>query len=178
MKIMLASDLHGSAYYTRLLLNKFEEQNADLLVLLGDIYNHGPRNPLPQEYAPMQVAEMLNAVKDKLLVIQGNCDSAVDTCISQFHFVPMAVLLCDGKRIYCTHGDVYNEDALPAIAAGDTLIYGHFHTVMCHTRQGINILNPGSISLPKDGNRAYCIIQSGVAGIIDLQDTVLAQLSL
>lgn len=157
MKVLFASDLHGSAAYTKRLLAVAEQEDPDLVVLLGDIYNHGPRNPLPLDYAPMEVAEMLNAVRDKLLVIRGNCDSEVDQMISKFHFVKEAVLAIGNKKVYCTHGHIYNAENLPALCQGDVLVYGHFHTVMHREVDGITILNPGSISLPKDV-RAYIVM--------------------
>ena len=90
MKYLIASDVHGSAYYADRIVERAKAENADLIILLGDIYNHGPRNPLPKDYAPMKVAETLNAVKDKLIVVKGNCDSQVDTLISEFDFIDSA----------------------------------------------------------------------------------------
>lgn len=158
MKIVIASDIHGSATYTARLLQAFNACKGDTLVLLGDIYNHGPRNPLPQGYAPPEVAAMLNAVKDRLVVIRGNCDSEVDGMISQFAFVEEAVLLVRNKRVFCTHGHRHNIDAMPPLAAGDVLVYGHFHRVMCTDKEGVLVLNPGSISLPHDDKRAYIVL--------------------
>ena len=83
-KVVFASDIHGSAYWCRQLLSQAEKQDADKIVLLGDLLYHGPRNPLPQEYAPMDVAEMLSNVKEKLLCVRGNCDSEVDQMVLPF----------------------------------------------------------------------------------------------
>lgn len=178
MKVMIASDLHGSYAYAEQVTSIFRRDRYDLLVLLGDIYNHGPRNPMPPQYAPMQVAELLNGIKDKLLVIKGNCDSEVDQMISEFSFVENAVLWQDGKKIFCTHGHVHNRDNMPALHDGDVLVYGHFHTVMCQKESGVTILNPGSVSLPKDGHRAYIAIEDGVASIITLGGDVLHRVEL
>ena len=177
MKIMIVSDLHGSAYYTRLLLAKMDEVGADMLALLGDIYNHGPRNPLPQEYAPLAVAEMLNGVKDKLLVIEGNCDSEVDRMISEFHFVSQACLVLGGHKLYLTHGHVYHACNLPCIQAGDTLVLGHYHVVKCQDVNGVHVLNPGSVSLPKDGHRAFILADENGAEILDLDGSLLVKMS-
>lgn len=113
MKFLIASDIHGSEKYTEELLARFGEEGADQLVLLGDIYNHGPRNPLPDGYDPLGVARLLNAVAGRLTVIKGNCDSDVDTMISDFEFVSEAVLIDGGKKIFLQHGDRFNIDALP-----------------------------------------------------------------
>ena len=161
MRYLIASDIHGSSQYTDQLLSAMDIEGADMLVLLGDIYNHGPRNPLPEGYAPMEVAEKLNRIKDKLLVIKGNCDSEVDQMISQFHFAEEGLLVSGGTKVYLTHGHKYNKDNLPAISKGDCLIYGHFHTVLNTESKGVICLNPGSVSLPKDGNRAYILLDEG-----------------
>ncbi len=176
MKVMIVSDLHGSAYYTRKALEIFQTSSSDLLAILGDVYNHGPRNPLPQEYAPMEVARLLNSIKDKLLVVKGNCDSEVDSMISEFHFVESAALMVGSNKVYLTHGHVFNKDHLPALSQGDTLVYGHFHQVTCEDVSGVHILNPGSISLPKDGLRAYIMLDEKGASIFDLDGKELYRL--
>ena len=127
MKFLIASDIHGSAYYLKKVLEKFKEEKAEKLVLLGDIYNHGPRNPLPKDYSPMKIAEMLNGIKDNLIVIKGNCDSAVDTMISEFDFIENALIVSGNKTVFLTHGHIYNKDAMPKTKF-DAIIYGHFHT--------------------------------------------------
>lgn len=175
MKIIIASDIHGSAYYARLLADVVGKEAPDVVALLGDVYNHGPRNPLPRDYAPMQVAEVLGAMADKLVVVKGNCDSEVDQMISAFHFVESAVLVAGGKKIYLTHGHLFNKDDLPALAAGDVLVYGHFHTVLDTTVQGVHVLNPGSISLPKDDCHAYILIEDGCYRIVDVDKGLLGE---
>ena len=129
MKIMIASDVHGSAYYAAKIKEVFAKEGACLLVLLGDIYNPGPRNPIAavRDYAPLKVAEVFNSLKDRLMVIKGNCDSQVDTLISEFHFAEEGQLFVAGRRITLTHGHIFNRDELPP-ACGDALIYGHVHT--------------------------------------------------
>ena len=178
MKILIASDLHGSAYYTRLVLQAAEREKADLIALLGDVYNHGPRNPLPRDYAPLEVAEQLNAIRDKLVVVKGNCDSDVDQMISKFHFVESAVLLEGDKKIYLTHGHVYNAEHLPAIHCSDVLIYGHEHRVYHKTVEGIHVFNCGSVSLPKDDNRCYILIANGEAVIKTLDGQEMERIAL
>ena len=157
MKFLIASDLHGSSYYANALIKAFKEEGADKLIILGDIYNHGPRNPLPKEYAPLKVAETLNAIKDKLIVIKGNCDSEVDTMISEFDFIEGTCLSLSGKTFYLTHGHVYNKDKLPKTAF-DFLIYGHFHTGFIEKQGAMTVANCGSVSLPKNGTANSYII--------------------
>ena len=158
MKILIASDLHGSAFYTEKLKERFIAEKADKLILLGDIYNHGPRNPFPKDYAPQQVAEILNGLKDKLIVVKGNCDSQVDTLISEFDFIEDCCIFAEDKTVLCTHGHIYNKDDMPATRY-DAVIYGHFHTGFIERKDGVIVANAGSISLPKnDTPRSYIIL--------------------
>lgn len=172
MKYMVASDLHGSAFYARKLAERFAAEGADLLVLLGDIYNHGPRNPLPEEYAPMRVAQVLNGLADRLLVVKGNCDSDVDTLISDFEFVSEAVLVSAGKRVFLQHGDRFSIDKLPK-NCGDGFFYGHYHTSFIRRAGGVLVANPGSVSLPKEGTlRGYLLLEDGKVTLKDLAGSV------
>jgi putative phosphoesterase len=173
MKFLIASDLHGSAFYTDKLLERFIEEKADKLILLGDIYNHGPRNPLPEEYNPQKVASMLNAIKEKLIVIKGNCDSQVDTMISEFSFIEDAVIVSGNKTVFCTHGHVYNRDNLPATAF-DAVVYGHFHTGFVENENGVIVANAGSVSLPKNGTpNSYLILEDGKLTLKDIDGKVV-----
>ena len=161
MKFMIASDLHGSAFYARKLAEIFRAEGADVLVLLGDIYNHGPRNPLPEEYAPLKVAEVLNGLADRLLVIKGNCDSDVDTLISEFEFVQ--------------HGDRFSIGCLPK-NCGDGFFYGHYHTSFLRREGKVLVANPGSVSLPKQGTaRGYLLLEDGAVTLKDLDGAVRAE---
>ena len=128
MKLMIASDIHGSAYYCRLLLEAFRREQADRLLLLGDILYHGPRNALPRDYAPPEVASMLNPLKDRILCVRGNCDSEVDQMVLAFPVLADYCLLeVNGRTLFATHGHLYNEDHLPPLAEGDVLLNGHTH---------------------------------------------------
>ena len=163
MELMIASDIHGSKYYAQKIVERFEAEKADKLVLLGDIYYHGPRNPLPKDYAPMEVANLLNPMADKLIVIQGNCDSEVDQMISKFHFVKEAMILVDNKKIMLTHGHILNKDNLES-GAYDVLAYGHFHIDFMERKNGVLVINPGSVSLPKeDSISGYITIENNKA---------------
>lgn len=164
MKLLIASDLHGSAYYCRALLDAFEREKADKLVLLGDLLYHGPRNPLPREYDTFAVTAMLNSVADRLVCVRGNCDSEVDQMVLQFPVLAeYAWLAADGVNLFVTHGHNYGPDKLPPLQAGDFLLCGHIHLPVCRKMGDITYLNPGSLSLPKeDTPHSYMTLENGV----------------
>lgn len=154
MKWMIASDLHGSAYYCRKMLEAFEREGADRLFLLGDLLYHGPRNDLPREYAPKEVIPLLNGKKEKLLCVRGNCDAEVDQMVLEFPVLADYAVLPVGQRlIYATHGHIYHVKNLPPLAPGDVLLHGHTH-VPAWTEFGQEnlYLNPGSVSIPKENS--------------------------
>ena len=174
MKIMIASDLHGSSYYANKLVEIKAKEKADKLIMLGDIFNHGPRNPFPEKYAPMDVASVLNGIKEDLIVVKGNCDSQVDTLISEFDFIEDMCLFVDGKSVFLTHGHVYNKDNMPKTKF-DAIIYGHFHTGFIQKQDGTIVANAGSISLPKGGTpSSYIVIENGVMTLKDVDGKVIA----
>ncbi len=168
MKLVIASDIHGSAYYAQKVKDAFEREGGELLALLGDIYNPGPRNPISKDYEPLKVASILNSVKDKLIVIKGNCDSEVDTLISEFDFSDFSQIFVDGLKITLTHGHKFNKDNMPT-NAGDLMCYGHFHTGFI-TKVGKTVVaNAGSVSLPKDGTpSSYLTVEGGVVTLKDI----------
>lgn len=154
MKWMIASDLHGSAYYCRKMLGAFEREGADRLFLLGDLLYHGPRNDLPREYAPKEVIPLLNGKKEKLLCVRGNCDAEVDQMVLEFPVLADYTVLPVGQRlIYATHGHIYHVKNLPPLAPGDVLLHGHTHVpAWTEFGQGNLYLNPGSVSIPKENS--------------------------
>ena len=154
MKWMIASDLHGSAYYCRKMLEAFEREGADRLFLLGDLLYHGPRNDLPREYAPKEVIPLLNGKKEKLLCVRGNCDAEVDQMVLEFPVLADYAVLPVGRRlIYATHGHIYHVKNLPPLAPGDMLLHGHTHVpAWTEFGQGNLYLNPGSVSIPKENS--------------------------
>ena len=154
MKWMIASDLHGSAYYCRKMLEAFEREEADRLFLLGDLLYHGPRNDLPREYAPKEVIPLLNEKKEKLLCVRGNCDAEVDQMVLEFPVLADYAVLPVGRRlIYATHGHIYHVKNLPPLAPGDVLLHGHTHVpAWTEFGQGNLYLNPGSVSIPKENS--------------------------
>ena len=154
MKWMIASDLHGAAYYCRKMLEAFEREGADRLFLLGDLLYHGPRNALPREYAPKEVILLLNGKREKLLCVRGNCDAEVDQMVLEFPVLADYAVLPVGQRlIYATHGHIYHVKNLPPLAPGDVLLHGHTHVpAWTEFGQGNLYLNPGSVSIPKENS--------------------------
>ena len=152
MKLLFASDLHGSAYYTEKLKELYEKEKAEKLILLGDLLYHGPRNDLPRDYAPKRVIEILNAMKEEILAVRGNCEAEVDQMVLQFPVMAeYAVLWLDGHMVFLTHGHHFNEENLPMLHQGDVLIHGHTHLPVAEPMDHGFLLNPGSVSLPKGG---------------------------
>ena len=132
MKLMIASDLHGSAFYTAQLLEAYKNEQPDKLLLLGDILYHGPRNDLPKGYAPKEVIAMLNPLADKLLCVRGNCEAEVDQMVLDFPVMAdYCVLLERGRTIYVTHGHLFGEQNPPKLQKGDILLTGHTHIPAC-----------------------------------------------
>ena len=164
MKILIASDIHGSAYYCRKLLEAWDRENPDKTVLLGDLLYHGPRNELPKEYDPKQVIPLLNDRRDSLLCVRGNCDTEVDQMVLQFPILAdYAWIAADGYTLFATHGHVYSPDRLPPIQKKDILLYGHTHVPAWENRGGILCFNPGSVSIPKENSQpGYMMLEAGV----------------
>lgn len=176
MKIVVASDLHGSMFWTTKLVEKIEKINPDMIVLLGDLYYHGPRNPLTEEYDPMHVCEQLNKLKNKLLVLKGNCDAEVDEMISEFPFEQSLSMQVGEKVVFFSHGHKFNKDSLPS-GKFDVMFYGHFHTHFIKNENGKVFVNPGSISLPKDGTaNSYAVLTDEEVAIFDFDDNVVESL--
>ena len=164
MKLLIASDIHGSALYCGKLLAAYGRERADSLILLGDVLYHGPRNDLPEGYAPKEVAAALNAVSGEILCVRGNCEAEVDQMMLDFPVLADYAVVClEKRRIFLTHGHVYHPDRLPPLRAGDILLYGHTHVPSWETRSGVKCLNPGSVSIPKNGTpHAYMVLEDGV----------------
>ena len=174
MKWMVASDIHGSAKYCRELLDAYEREKADRLLLLGDLLYHGPRNDLPEEYAPKMVIAMLNAKKNQILCVRGNCDAEVDQMVLEFPILADYCMLDLGtKLVYATHGHLTSAEQLPPLREGDLFLQGHTHVPMNEVKNGIRCMNPGSVLLPKqDSWRGYMILETNRAVWKELDGTV------
>ena len=162
MKLVIASDIHGSAYWCGRLMELIETEKPDKILLLGDLLYHGPRNDLPRDYCPKQVIPMLSAHKDKILAVRGNCEAEVDQMVLPFPcMADYAVLLADGVTFYMTHGHHASPDALPELPEGSIFLSGHTHVKMDELRENIRCVNPGSVSIPKDGSHSCMIWENG-----------------
>ena len=178
MKIAIASDLHGSLSFAREFFERAESLGAEKVVLLGDLYYHGARNPLPEGYDPKALSAFLNENKDRLIAVKGNCDSAVDQTVSDFTLAESAVLFLGGKTVFCTHGDKFNKDELPK-GKFDLVLYGHFHTGFIERIGDVIFANPGSTSLPKGGTpRSFLLLTEEKISLYDLSGELLRALSL
>ena len=168
MKLVIASDIHGSAYWCGKLMELIEQEQPDKILLLGDLLYHGPRNDLPKEYCPKQVIPMLSAHKDKILAVRGNCEAEVDQMVLPFScLAEYAVLVADGVTFYLTHGHHANPDHLPPLEAGSIFLSGHTHVKMDETRSGIRCVNPGSVSIPKDGSHSCMVWDNGTLRTVE-----------
>ena len=162
MKLVIASDIHGSAYWCRKLLDIIEQEQPEKIILLGDLLYHGPRNDLPRDYAPKQVIPMLSGLQDKILAVRGNCEAEVDQMVLPFPcMADYALLNCDGLNLYLTHGHLWNPDHLPPLQSGSIFLSGHTHVKMDCMNNGIRCINPGSVSIPKDGSNSCMVYENG-----------------
>ena len=159
MKLLIASDIHGSAQYCRQLMEAIEKEKPAKVLLLGDLLYHGPRNNLPMEYAPKEVAAMLNGIKEKLICVRGNCDSEVDQMMLEFPVLSdSAMLFCDGMSIFAAHG----HHDFPSLESGDVVVSGHTHVPVDYVKDGVRYINPGSVSIPKEDSwHGYIVLEEG-----------------
>ena len=164
VKWLIASDLHGSLTYCRELIRVFREEKADKMLLLGDLLYHGPRNDLPEGYAPKEVLALLNAHKKEILCVRGNCDTEVDQMVLEFPILAdYAIVWEKGRMIYATHGHRWNEASLPPLHDGDILLNGHTHVCACREGDTCVYMNPGSVAIPKAGTpHAYMTLEDGL----------------
>lgn len=177
MKLFFISDIHGSVYYLKKALEKFKEEKADYIVILGDELYHGARNPLPQEYDPKTASELLNELSGKIIAVRGNCDSEVDEMVIDYPIMSTySTILYNSRRIFLTHGHVYGEHNMPKLGDGDVFIYGHTHIPVAEKRDNIYVLNPGSITFPKGGyENSYGVLAEDVFYIKNFNGNVIKQ---
>lgn len=169
MKYLIASDIHGSVYYCRELLKRFEDEKADRIILLGDILYHGARNDLPKEYAPKEIIAMLNPLKDRIICVRGNCESEVDQMVLKFAIAESAFLCCPASQgekdrlVFITHGHKFNLTSMPNISKDDILLHGHTHVPALEITDKCTYINPGSVSIPKEESRhSYMTLENGI----------------
>ena len=159
MKILIAGDIHGSAYYCEKLIELEKRLAPDKIVLTGDILYHGPRNDLPKDYAPKRVIEMLCPLSEKILCVRGNCEAEVDQMVLDFPCLAEYMLLCDGGKTYfITHGHIYNKERIPKGVKDSVLVNGHTHVPAFEKCDGFIYINPGSVSIPKENSENSCVL--------------------
>ena len=173
MKIIVASDIHGSYHYTKKLINIINQENPDQIILLGDVFYHGPRNKLPKGYNPMKVSETLNSISKNLRCVKGNCDAEVDQMISDFKFEDSIELKISNKKFLFVHGQNLDFDNLPE--GYDYIFGGHTHVSSIKSFEKTTYVNPGSLSIPKGKTKSsYAIIDDKTISIFDLKGNVVS----
>lgn len=172
MRYLVISDIHGSSFYAKKIQDIYNIENPDKIIILGDLYYHGPRNSLTEEYNPMEVAKVLNKYKDIVLCTKGNCDAEVDEMISEFEFEDYIKLTINGVDFFFSHGHKYNMDNIPPV--GKVVVYGHFHTGFIEEQYGVIFANPGSISLPKNNTKhSYLVIDDKELILKDIDGSII-----
>lgn len=175
MKILIISDIHGSSYYAEKIKEIDEREKTDQIILLGDLYYHGPRNNLTQEYNPMKVAGILNDLSQKIRTVRGNCDAEVDEMISDFKFEQNIEMKINNKNVFFTHGHIYNMENMIDKNI-DIMFYGHYHTGFIKEKDGIIFANPGSISLPKNNTEhSYIIFEENKITLKNVEGKVIEE---
>ena len=178
MKLLICSDIHGDLDSMQRVIDAFHTENAEKILILGDLLYHGPRNDLPETYAPKKVIEILNNNKDKILSVRGNCDTEVDQMVLQFPILAdYAFLNIDELNIFATHGHHHNTATPPPLTEGSILLHGHTHVFKCEeVSNGLFYINPGSIALPKENNpRTYMVYEKRKFTLKDISGNVLLE---
>ena len=174
MKLLIASDIHGDAACCEKLVARYK---ADKILLLGDLLYHGPRNDLPDGYAPKKVIELLSEISEKIICVRGNCDTEVDQMVLPFPILASLALIYDGKaEMFCTHGHIYGEENFPRLCKGGVLLCGHTHVPAFVKHEDYTYVNPGSVSIPKENSpKSYIIYENGTFTYKDLEGGVWAE---
>ena len=180
MKFVIASDLHGAAPAVHALMERIDRETPDRVLLLGDLLYHGPRNDLPEGYAPKEVVAALNGIAERIVAVRGNCDAEVDQMVLEFPVLAdYGWMEIDGKTFYMSHGHIYNEHNLPPLKPGDIFMHGHTHVLRAEKVGDITILNPGSVSIPKEGNPpTYAILENSRFTIKTFDEEIIKEYDL
>ncbi len=176
MKLLICSDIHGDFECAKRVIELYESEGADKILMLGDILYHGPRNDLPSGYAPKQVIELLNAHREDIMAVRGNCDTEVDQMVLSFPILADYIYLSlDGLSVFATHGHHHNTETPPPLRKGEILLHGHTHILKCEMFGDENhYLNPGSISLPKQNNpKTYMIYENRTFTVKSLDGDII-----
>lgn len=180
MKLFIISDIHGSEYYLKEVMKRYQSEKPDYFIILGDILYHGPRNQLPKGYNPVGVIDILNEYSSKIIAVRGNCDSEVDEMVLDFPIMSTySTLLFNNRRIFLTHGHIYNEDNKLAVSEGDVVMSGHTHILKIEEIDQVLYLNPGSISIPKENNpHTYAVLENNQFMIKDLEGNIITEVNI
>ncbi len=179
MKLVIASDIHGSASATQTLVEHIEFMQPDRILLLGDLLYHGPRNPLPEGHGPKKVVELLNNYADRIVSVRGNCEAEVDQMMLEFPCMGDYTQIIDGNHtLFATHGHLFTPEDHPPLPANSAFLSGHTHVKVLEKRGDIVYVNPGSTSLPKDGSASFATYEDGVFSLRTLDGSVISQLSI
>lgn len=180
MKLFIISDIHGSVYYLNKAMERYREEEGDYILILGDILYHGARNPLAEDYNPKGVIEILNNYADRIIAVRGNCDSEVDAMVLDFPILSIySNIIYNGKRLFLTHGHIYNENNMVRLKEGSAFMYGHTHILRAEKKEGIYFLNPGSITLPKENNpHTYAMLKDNCFKIKDLDGNIIQEIDI
>ena len=180
MKYLILSDIHGSLPRLQRALDYYRAHHCDMLLILGDILNYGPRNSIPEGIDAKGIADCLNAMAEDIVAVRGNCDSEVDQMLLHFPIMADYSLLVDeGRRVLLTHGHVYNDTHLPP-GRFHAVFFGHTHLWRLYTNeQGTLVCNTGSITFPKGGNvPTMALMDQGTVSVLDLNGRALATMPL
>lgn len=185
MRYLIISDIHGSPVYLEKVLDRFEKENFDFLVILGDVLYHGPRNPIPEGYDPKRVIALLNPLSDRILACRGNCDAEVDQMMLKFACGSDYISFTDGDiTFFATHSHLYAPDQFPPAhfpkgPKQNVCLYGHSHVWQLEKQDQLVLCNPGSITLPKmDNPPTYAVYEHHTLSVVDFDNNILASLSL
>lgn len=180
MKLFFISDIHGSVYYLNQAMDRYFVEEADYIIILGDILYHGARNPLPKDYNPKGIIEILNNYSDRIIAVRGNCDSEVDQMTLDFPIMTdYTNILHNGIRLFLTHGHIYNENNMVNLKEGSAFVYGHTHILRAEKKDDIYYINPGSITLPKEDNpHTYGLLENNRFKVKDLDGNTIKEIDL
>lgn len=175
MKLMFISDIHGIATNLHIIKEKFIKNQCDKLVVLGDLYYIGPRNKMIEGYNIEKVKQFLESMKENLICMRGNCDSEVDIMVSNFPILnELSLIMTENHDLYITHGHIYNESNWTK--ENSILIYGHFHIPFIKKIETNYYINPGSISLPKEGYLpSYLVYDENKMTVYDIKDNIISE---
>ena len=170
MKYLIVSDIHGSSESAKIISDVFYREHCDMILCLGDILYHGPRNDLPLNYCPKEVIKILNELKDKIIAVKGNCEAEVDQMVLSFTIHDSYDMVIDNKKYHLEHGhhlDLYKGN-------DDVVLYGHTHIPDNTVKNNTLFYNPGSITIPKNNTkRSYAILENNVINLYDINGVLI-----